>query len=349
MKKNQLLAAIQAALFTVAVSGATTLSAKPSAPNAPPPKAAKKKVPSSPGARKGIIKTDKHIYYPGDTLEIRVVMPRSLKAVWNGEADSHIVVYVPDGTAIPVPLTIDVPDKVSSWFTLEDLDTNDLAEGDYQLGLVLTVPGGDPLLIDDWYNGFQGLVTSVRLKFGSAPDPEEDADGDGEFDNDEDGDGFDEEEVDDEEANALEDDGNDDSGSEVDAGDEEADADDEEADADDEEADADDEEVDAGDEEADAGDEEVDAGDEEADVDDEEADAGDEEVDAGDEEADAGDEEADADDEEADAGDEEVDAGDEEADAGDEVSNEAVVIPDSDDGEIVDDTIVEDVTDEGTV
>jgi len=131
MKKKQLIIAIQAALFTIAVSGATALSAKNSnaghqpdiarQPNAghqsdvthqpdiaildvgPQPniarqpnataKAPKKKVPSRPGSRQGLIKTDKHIYYPGDTLKIRVVLPRSLKAVWTGEADSHIVVF----------------------------------------------------------------------------------------------------------------------------------------------------------------------------------------------------------------------------------------------------------------
>ncbi|GAB6039479.1 hypothetical protein [Endothiovibrio diazotrophicus] len=143
----------------------------------------------SPGSGRGLIVPSRHVYYPGDTLQVRVVYPSSLTAIWNGEAESYIVIHVPGGAAIPVPLTSDIPDSVVSLVELTDLDTSQLTPGDYQLGLVLTVPGGDPLNIDDWYQGFRGLLSVERVRFSETTDPA-DADGDGEFDNDSDGDGF---------------------------------------------------------------------------------------------------------------------------------------------------------------
>lgn len=145
-----------------------------------------------PGGGSGLIVPNRHVYYPGDTLQVRVVYPRSLTAIWSGDAESHIVINVPGDASFSVPLTTDTPDSVVSLVELTDLDTSVLSPGDYQLGLVLTNPGGDPLNLGDWYQGFRGLLSIERVRFSDvAPgeDPD-DLDGDGELDDDADGDGF---------------------------------------------------------------------------------------------------------------------------------------------------------------
>lgn len=143
----------------------------------------------TPGTGRGLVSLNRHIYYVGDTIQIRVVYPRSLSAIWNGTAEGHVVMYIPGGQAITVPLPAQTPDSPVSLIELADLDTSVLTPGDYQLALVLTNPGGNPLNISDWYNGFRGLLSIERLRF-SATATSSDADGDGEFDNDTDSDGF---------------------------------------------------------------------------------------------------------------------------------------------------------------
>lgn len=147
-----------------------------------------------PGARGGGFLPSKHVYYPGDTLQIRVVIPRSLKGVWNGEAEAHLVVYAPAGengetTVLSAPLILETPDKPQMMIEVKDLDTSKLLPGEYQLGLVLTIPEGDPLALADWYEGLKGLIGVARVKFSAGPD-EEDPDGDGTVEGDEDGDGY---------------------------------------------------------------------------------------------------------------------------------------------------------------
>jgi hypothetical protein len=107
--------------------------------------------------------------------------------------DSHVVVFTPAGEAISVPLPADVPDQPVNLIELSDLDTSNMAPGDYQLAVILTEPGGDPLLVGDWHEGFHGLLSVERIRFALPPDPE-DEDEDGEFDDDQDGDGYEEEE-----------------------------------------------------------------------------------------------------------------------------------------------------------
>lgn len=143
----------------------------------------------TPGASRGLLSVNRHVYYIGDTLQVRVVYPRSLSAIWNGSAEGHVVIYIPQGQAISAPLPAQTADTPVSVLDLTTLDTSVLAAGDYQLALVLTVPGGNPLDINTWYNGFRGLLSIERVRF-SAGTTSSDADGDGEFDDDADGDGF---------------------------------------------------------------------------------------------------------------------------------------------------------------
>jgi hypothetical protein len=148
----------------------------------------------TPGTSRGLLSVNRHVYYIGDTIQVRVVYPRSLTAVWNGSAEGHVVIYIPQGQAISAPLPAQTADTPVSVLDLTELDTSVLAAGDYQLALVLTVPGGNPLDVNTWYNGFRGLLSIERLRF-SAGTTSSDADGDGEFDDDADGDGFVEDEA----------------------------------------------------------------------------------------------------------------------------------------------------------
>lgn len=143
----------------------------------------------APGKSAGGILPGKHVYYPGDTLTLRVVFPRSLKALWQGDAEAHAVVYVPGGTAIAAALPVGVPDKPYNMLVMEDLDTSSLEPGTYQIAMILTKPEGDPLSLDDWYGGFRGLVNVSRVKFSESADAE-DTNSDGEVDGDADGDGY---------------------------------------------------------------------------------------------------------------------------------------------------------------
>jgi hypothetical protein len=181
-----------------------------------------------PNVRSGLIQMNRGVYYPGDIIEVRMVFPRSLRAVWSGEADSHIVVRWPDGTVFSQQINVDgwVPDQPANFVELEipedigtnasddeDLGLDDLPIGEYQLALVLTKKAeqsdengeGDgtalsPLNLENWYEGFAGLVSVARFKFNTETD-DEDNNGDGTIDGDSDGDGFEDDDDADEDDN----------------------------------------------------------------------------------------------------------------------------------------------------
>ena len=163
-----------------------------------------------PGSRSGLIKTNHHVYYcDDDNLSISVVLPHSLKAYWEGDADAYLVIQIPgdassDDVATKFPfLKLDPPpahptpegleehqqhiiqdfDLTDSDFPCEDL------EGDYQIALILTKPKLSPLMIENWYNGFQGLVAVSRISF-AVEQSDEDADRNGKVDHDYNGDGY---------------------------------------------------------------------------------------------------------------------------------------------------------------
>ncbi len=161
-----------------------------------------------PGARSGLIKTNNHVYYcDGGVLSLSVVLPHSLKAYWEGDADAYLVIQIPgdassDDVAM-VSMKLDPPpthpnptpeeaeehqQHIIQDFDLTDLDCENL-EGDYQIALILTKPERSPLMIEGWYNGFQGLVAVSKISF-AVEQSDEDANRDGKVDNDSDGDGF---------------------------------------------------------------------------------------------------------------------------------------------------------------
>ena len=100
-------------------------------------------------SKKGLIKVDKENFCAGDTFSIAVVFPKSLRAVWNGDADVHLVIRLPNGDpdlfTFPLFLDGDYPDKPMTLFELP-LETETpslplpLPTGTYQFALVLTKP-----------------------------------------------------------------------------------------------------------------------------------------------------------------------------------------------------------------
>jgi hypothetical protein len=140
-------------------------------------------------AIKGNIWTRHHIYYVGDELEVRVQFARGHDLLEAGDADAHVVVFASDGSTFDVPVPADVGAESRKFFSIESVDLDSLAEGQYQLGLVLTVPDGDPTLLEDWYGGFRALLDSEAIYIAAEP-VDDDEDGDGELDDDEDGDGL---------------------------------------------------------------------------------------------------------------------------------------------------------------
>jgi len=101
--------------------------------------------------------------------------------------------------AIVLPVSSDASADETVLFSIDAVDVSALPAGTYQLGLILTNPGGDPLVINDWYGGLLGLEHVRGLTVASEA-VEFDADGDGEVDDDSDDDGFsDDEDEEDEE------------------------------------------------------------------------------------------------------------------------------------------------------
>lgn len=150
---------------------------------------AKTKVQNGRGDFQGNLKTGQHIYYEGDALDISVQFSRGGTLLAEGEADAHIVIFSFDGSLIAVPVADDIGTASRKFFRIDDVDTATLPEGQYQLGLVLTVPGGDPTLVEDWYSGFRALLDTEAVYI-SDEILEGDDDEDGELDEDSDDDGI---------------------------------------------------------------------------------------------------------------------------------------------------------------
>ena len=138
-----------------------------------------------PGSLKDLIKPNKYVYYSGDIIKIELQIPCSLKALAS-KVDAYILVYTPEKELIPtlIDLSADKPYKFLEMPYLEVL-----AKGDYYLAFLLTQVGGNPFNVNEWYQGFNGVLSFIRIKIAQKTD-EEDKDNDGMIDGDFDGDGF---------------------------------------------------------------------------------------------------------------------------------------------------------------
>lgn len=167
------------------------------------------------------IKADRQIYYTGEasedgednSLDISVHFPRGAQLIQDGEVDAHLVIFEPNTALSAIDISSEASPENHKLFEMDSEELEQLPEGVYQLGVVLTVPEGDPLNMEDWYNGLLGLVTVQGLTVSSEP-LSIDEDGDGHLDQDDDGDGIadvEQETTEEEEDGTTDTDGNDDS------------------------------------------------------------------------------------------------------------------------------------------
>ena len=131
----------------------------------------------------------KHIYYVGDTLTVFVKFSRGIDILADELADAHIIVVTPNTDAYSFPVDSSIGPNERKFFSIDIENAETLLLGQYQLGLVVTIPGGDPLDIKDWYNGFRGLLDTEGIFISDKPLPE-DSDADGELDVDTNANGF---------------------------------------------------------------------------------------------------------------------------------------------------------------
>ena len=148
---------------------------------------------------KGNLKVSQHIYYQGDTIEVSIKFSRGWELLADGTIDAYVAVITPEAEFLSFPVDPNIGPSDRKFFNIElpKEDTETLPVGQYQLALILTIPDGDadgdPANLEDWYNGFRGLMDMEGLLISAQP-LAEDANMDGEFDSDTDGNGFSNEE-----------------------------------------------------------------------------------------------------------------------------------------------------------
>lgn len=146
----------------------------------------------------GRIVTEKHVIYTGDPLNISLRFARGAQLVTSGEVDASIIIFTPEQAAEPivVPVSSEASATARKLFQIEAVDVSALPAGQYQIGLVLTVPDGDPLQLSDWHNGLLGMIDVVGIRI-SDKAIDDDLNGDGKLDDDADDDGFSDDDEDD--------------------------------------------------------------------------------------------------------------------------------------------------------
>lgn len=146
-------------------------------------------------AIKGDLSTPQHVYYVGDELEVWLEFPRGSGLLESGAVDAHVVVFARGGSVFDYRMRSYSGAASRRLWHIPNIDIDTLPEGQYQLGLVVTVHGGDATDLDDWYGGFRALLDSEAIYVAATP-IDTDINLDGEHDNDTDGDGINGEEAD---------------------------------------------------------------------------------------------------------------------------------------------------------
>ena len=138
---------------------------------------------------KGNLKTERHIYYVGDSLKVAIKFSRGSDLLAEEFVNAHVVVISPNTyvSSFPVENVVGANDQM--FFDVDLVTAETLPEGQYQVALIATIPDGDPTNLQDWYNGFRGMLDMEGILISSEPLPE-DANMDGECDFDADADGF---------------------------------------------------------------------------------------------------------------------------------------------------------------
>ncbi len=137
----------------------------------------------------GDIETRQHVYYPGDVLDIRVALGGNTALVSGQGVDLYLGVFDPAGKAAFTRITDYKTFNSKRLFYIQDISTSVISAGTYQLALIMTVPGGNPQLVSNWYNGIGGLLDNDAITYSQTP-VARDTNRDGEWDDDYDRDGF---------------------------------------------------------------------------------------------------------------------------------------------------------------
>jgi len=273
---------------------------------------------------KSEIDTNKQVYYPGDTIDIRITFEDGVAVLQDQLVDVYLAILAPNGDQEFSRLEDYASDVSRRIAYIENISTSNLIEGVYQLGVVATVPGGDPANISDWYNGFTALMDNEAVLF-STGESDLDLDGDGYIDEDYDGDGYtgDDEDLeksyydetsnkykssehrqwDDDDWDDDEDDDWDDPDDELDWDDDDDHLDDDDDDSDDDDDDSDDDDDDSDDDDDDSDDDDDDSDDDDDDSDGDDDDSGDDDDDSDDDDDDSGDDDDESEDDSDDSDD----------------------------------------------
>lgn len=137
----------------------------------------------------GDISSIKHIYYPGDTIDIRVNVGGNTQLLASQAVDIYLGIVTPNG--VPVFQKVQDYQTLNSQrlFYMENITSSVVNPGTYNLAVIATKPGGNPANVEDWYNGFAGMLDSEAVLYSSAS-VAGDSDLDGNWDNDFDRDGY---------------------------------------------------------------------------------------------------------------------------------------------------------------
>ena len=137
----------------------------------------------------GNIESRHHIYYTGDTMDIRVTINENAELLTSQAIDLYIGVFDLDGNLSYSQVSNQAGASSTQLFYSENLSSALLAPGNYHLALIATKPGGDPGNVADWYNGFAGILDRDALYY-TESNASGDFDRDGEWDDDYDRDGY---------------------------------------------------------------------------------------------------------------------------------------------------------------
>jgi len=137
----------------------------------------------------GDIVSLKHIYYPGDTIDIRVLMKGNTALLSDQNVDMYLAIIDAAGNTSYRAVADYQTQAERQVFRITDVSGSVISPGTYQIALIATRPGGNPAVVSDWYNGFAGLIDSDAMTY-SETAIDQDFDGDGEWDDDYDRDGF---------------------------------------------------------------------------------------------------------------------------------------------------------------
>ena len=137
----------------------------------------------------GEIESRQHIYYVGDTVDIRIVIRGDKDLLQSRSVEIFLAIFSPNGGVSFDKITDYHTFSSRRLFYAEDISHSLVLPGSYQVALIAVRNGGNPANLGDWYNGLGGILGGEALYFASGP-LAWDLDRDGFWDTDYDRDGF---------------------------------------------------------------------------------------------------------------------------------------------------------------